>query len=167
MAMKPTLQALVLADHVYQDVRTTKMVIAGTFNRIQIRKPTETLVRRPDGTEQQVKTVGPDSGSPSLYISLTEVRGETPLELRLVSLDDYRVLAQIEVTVGSNDPVRTTELAIHPPRLPIPHVGVYALELLCDNEPLGAHRLEVIWTPEAEQGSDNVDEHGRLNQEHD
>ena len=31
---KPLLQALILADHVYQDAQTGKKVIAGTFNQL-------------------------------------------------------------------------------------------------------------------------------------
>lgn len=37
---KPVLQAMVLADHVYQDRLSGKYIIAGTFGRIALRMPT-------------------------------------------------------------------------------------------------------------------------------
>src|SRR5436309_3475605 len=37
---KPVLQAMVLADHVYQDRLSGKFIISGTFGRITMRLPT-------------------------------------------------------------------------------------------------------------------------------
>jgi len=39
---RPVLQAMVLADHVYQDRLSGKYIIAGTFGRIALRMPTPT-----------------------------------------------------------------------------------------------------------------------------
>ena len=52
---KPVLQALVLADHVYQDKTTGKMVIAGTFNRLH--------VFRRDGSQRRCAGAGTDTGN--------------------------------------------------------------------------------------------------------
>ena len=50
MMQKPILQAMVLADQVYQDVVTGKFVIAGTFGRIHVHN------NHPHQVEQAAKT---------------------------------------------------------------------------------------------------------------
>ncbi|MBN1909252.1 MAG: hypothetical protein JW818_05905 [Pirellulales bacterium] len=57
--MKPILQALVVADHVYQDV-TGKKIIAGTFNRILFKK-NEPRGKRPEDPSDR----GPGNEGPS------------------------------------------------------------------------------------------------------
>src|SRR5262245_35626445 len=51
--MKPILQALVLADKVYEE-KSGKKIIAGTFNRIHTGKAPTQQVAKPDGTTQTV-----------------------------------------------------------------------------------------------------------------
>jgi hypothetical protein len=167
---KPVLQALVLADHVYQDKSTGKMVIAGTFRQFNIVK-----LRPPSGdSEKPAQDSGPQDagqssgelhklsaqqicrvGSPWVYVSLTELRGAVPLELRYVDLRDNTVLLRAELSVNSsNNPLDTTELAVQFPPLPIPHLGTYALELLFENELLGSHRVTVSEMPAPEKNPD-------------
>jgi hypothetical protein len=148
---KPVLQALVLADHVYQDKFTGKMVIAGTFNRV-------VFVRRQPGHEAQppAEPASPDAprvlqpyevsraGSPFAYVSLTEVHGTIPLELRYVDLNDNVVLLRTEFSVRSESPLNTVEVMVQLPPLPTLHPGVFVLELLSGNEPLGSHRVTAI-----------------------
>ena len=56
--MKPVLQALVLADRVYQDVGGKK-IIAGTFSGYKFsKKPPFAEIFRPDGTKQRVMVGG-------------------------------------------------------------------------------------------------------------
>ena len=89
--MKPVLQALIVADHVYQDQQTGKKVICGTFNSFRFsRKPPVSEVQNPDGTKRTVMMGGSQSGSPYAYVSLTDVFEGTKLLLRFVNLDEER-----------------------------------------------------------------------------
>lgn len=159
--LKPTLQALVLADNVYQDKVTGKIIIAGTFNRLIFTKPAESGSEKQsnaelniDGQRQMAWHEVHRSGSPSVYISLTNARGSIPLELRYVDLLDNTVLFAVKFTVKFEDPLKTIEAIVPVPPLPTPHAGVYTLELLCGDEPLGAHRIAAVDSskaPEAEE----------------
>ncbi len=148
---KPVLQALLLADHVYQDKGTGKKVIAGVFNQLNLTKP------KPAPPDAAQATTGPRPlsaadasrpGSPMVFISLTEVRGVAELELRYVDLSNNGVLLTAKFPVQSNDPLKTVEAVVPVPPLPVPHPGVYALELLHEDEPLGALRITAVEMPD-------------------
>ena len=182
---KPVLQALVLAEHVYQDRATGKMIIAGTFNRLFIHrrdvstdpKPDASAVPRQDApidaglgvpSDNAVRP-GPEGaqpaesfhkldfravsrvGSPWAYVSLTEIRGAVPLELRYVDLKDNVIMLRAEFTATASSPLETKEMIVPLPVLPAPHPGTYALELLSHEEPLGSLRVYVTETPTPEQ----------------
>jgi len=147
---KPVLQALLLADHVYQDKDTGKKVIAGTFNQLNLSK----LKAPPKDAEQAPmvpRRLSPGEvsrmGNPTAFISLTDVRGPTDLQLRYVDLADNGVLLMIQFQVSSDDPLKTVEAILPVPPLPTPHPGVYALELHYDDEALGALRVTVVEMP--------------------
>jgi hypothetical protein len=158
---KPMLQALVLADHVYQDKATGKMVIAGTFNRLHVFKqdascdiairPAQDAEQQPDGLRKLKQWEILKVGSPWVYVSLTELRGTVPLELRYVDLSNNVVILRFEFSVKSSSPLDTMEVAVPLPPLPTPHSGAYALELLSNDEPLGSHRVAVTDTPAPDQ----------------
>jgi len=146
---KPVMQALLLADHVYQDRATGKHVISGTFRTLNV-------VRRSEDTKStEEDTQSPDScglvakrpqevmqaGSPFVYFNLTDVHGEVHLVLRYVDLTTNEVLFQANVTVQSEDPLIPAEVFSPLPVLPVPREGPYALELLWDDEPLGYYRI--------------------------
>jgi hypothetical protein len=168
--IKPVLQALVLADNVYQDKFTGKMIIAGTFNQLYFTKahekpaenqpPTQPFAQPPDqpsaqppglpfpaGGRQLTWQEVHRSGSPYAYVSVTGIRDTVPLELRYLDLADNTVLFVIKFTVKSDDPLKTIEAVVPVPPLPTPHPGVYVLELLFENEPLGSHRITAIDSP--------------------
>ena len=154
---KPLLQSLVLADHVYKDQFTGKMIIAGTFNRILFTKPTAENEQPaetgelPGGARKMAWHEVCKAGSPFVYISLTDVRGEVPLELRYVDLEDNVALMSLEFRVQADSPLDTVESVVQLPPLPSPHAGVYAIELLADNEPLGSHRVTAVEMPSPDQ----------------
>ena len=159
--LKPRLQALVLADHVYQDKTTGKMIIAGTFNRLhifrrdppqdEVQSPTEDA-QQPPGSPQKLQYQEIcKAGSPWAYVSLTELRGEVPMELRYVDLKDNLVLLHAGFFVKADSPLDTREVAVPLPVLPTPHPGTYVLELLSNDEPLGSHRIIVTETPTPDQ----------------
>lgn len=142
--MKPVLQAILVADHVYEDRATGKKIVAGIFHRILVnRRPMEEVVQKADGTKKVLVAGGLHSGSPYAYISLTEVRGPVPFVLRYVFLDEDQVLLETKFTIEARDPLHPVEAVLPLPRLPADRVGTYALELLHEDEPLGMFRIIV------------------------
>ncbi len=156
----PILQAMLLADQVYQDRSTGKYVICGIFSAIHF------VPKRPSsGIERAAEAGGDDAGgqadnpavpssaaavpiarlvragSPFAYISLTELQGTRKFELRYVDLQENNVLFGTGFEVSWRDPLETMQITVPLPPLPIPHEGVYVLELLCDGELLGSHRV--------------------------
>ncbi len=155
--MKPVLQALVLAEHVYQDV-SGKKVIAGTFNRIRFsRKPPVKKVENPDGTKQTLVQGGMHGGSPFAYVSLTDVCDDTTLQLQFVNLTKNEILFGTAVLVSCNDRLATAELVFALPPLPIKEPGVYAIEVVCEGDILGSCRIKAEELDVENEGKD--DEH--------
>lgn len=142
--MKPVLQALLVADRVYQDKQTGKMIICGVFNRMLVvpRSDLRKSITSPEGLKQTLITGGMQSGSPTAYLSVTEVNGELPFKLQYVSRATDEVFFELDFKLKCNDPLQTIELLFPLPPLP-PIEGVHALELLCDGDPLGYHRITV------------------------
>jgi len=142
--VKPVLQALLLAERVYEDKTSGTKVICGVFNKIVGKaKPAEETDSRPTTKRRLRPEDVRQPGSPTAYINLTEVREKVLLELRYVSLRTHEVLLRAEVAVECHNPLQTVELVVPMPMLPVPHEGVYALELLWNDELLGSVRVTV------------------------
>jgi hypothetical protein len=140
--VKPILQAMVIADRVYRDGVTGKHIIAGTFNRLFFSKGPP-IVPPADAGGQPKMIGGLDAGSPYAYISLTDVRGKVPLVFRYVDLQDNTPILQANVVVEASSPLDMVEFVLPLPKLPVPHAGVFAFELLYNDEPVGSHRIVV------------------------
>jgi hypothetical protein len=155
----PVLQALLLADHVYQDRGTGKHVVAGIFSGMGF-IPKGAKPKQPPGDGSSVPARSLiRAGSPFAYLSLTEVHGTRTIELRYVDLSTNDVLLSTTFQVKCNDPLETVEVALPLPSLPAPHAGVFALELLCEGTWLGSHRVKVVQDPnftveEPEEGNE-------------
>ncbi len=141
--VKPVLQALLIADHIYQDIATGKVVIAGIFSRLYFSKAQP---QEGDPTPQPVQSAQ-RVGSPYAYISLTDIRGKTSFKLRYVNLDNYEVSMETTFDVESDDPLKTAEVVMPMPMLPTGKKGTFALELLWDDSLLGALRIIVDELP--------------------
>jgi len=143
---KPVLQAMVLADHVYQDRMTGKFIIAGTFASILLTESQVTPVN-PSATDpgEAHRVVGPISrmGSPYLYIALAEVHGEVPLDVKYVDLSDASVLLEARIVVSALSPLLVAEYVVPLPPLPAMKIGTYSRDLLYDSEILGSWRVTV------------------------
>jgi hypothetical protein len=139
--VKPVLQALVLADRVYQDI-SGKKIIAGTFSGYKFsKKPPVTDVVRPDGTIQKVFVGGTQAGSPSAYVSITDVCDGTKIKVQFVNLSKNVTLFGSEVAISSVDRLSNVELVLPLPPLPITEAGTYAIQIVCEGEILGSWRV--------------------------
>jgi len=140
--VKPVLQALVLADRVYQDAISGKKIIAGTFSGFKFsKKPPVAEIVRPDGQKQRVIAGGLSAGSPYVYISLTDVCDNTTIQIQFVNLSKNIVLFGNAITISTVDRLSNTELVLPLPVLPISEAGVYALQVVCEGEILGSWRI--------------------------
>lgn len=143
---KPVLQAMVLADHVYQDRNTGKFVIAGTFGTIW-RQPHPPKPHEGAPNKQPIGSIS-QMGSPYLYLALADVHGKAPLLLRLVDLADSNTLLEANFEVGAADPLTMCEFVLPLPLLPAMKPGVLSLDLLFQNEILGSWRINVRDVPQ-------------------
>lgn len=138
MAIKPILQALLLADHVYIDSGTGKKVIAGTFNHLTASEFPSMFERRKFA-----------------FLSLTEVRGNVAVMLRYVDLATNDVLMEIpNLSVTEKDPLQTVEIVVEIPHFPMPHPGAYAFEAHAEGELLGFLRIFVSKRAQGSSASD-------------
>ena len=151
--MKPVLQALVLAEHVYED-RSGKKIICGTFNRLTL-KP-----KRSGPPEHDVRgrplVDGGGMGAPWVYLSLTDVCDQTTISLQFVSLTVNEVLFETEILLSVKSRLSTVEIVA-----PLPHLlhhlvgpGLYAFEVVCDGEIIGSHRITTVIAPGDDKGDD-------------
>ncbi len=143
--MKPVLQALILAERVYEDKTTGKKVIAGTFNGLMIGKVQPQEIERSDGSKGRLIPGGTDVGSPSLYLSLTDVVDGTELSLQVVDVTRNNVLFILPFKITKADRLATIEVIAPLPPLSmfIKQSGVFTFELVWQGEILGLHRLIV------------------------
>jgi hypothetical protein len=144
---KPTLQAMVLADHVYRDASTGKFIIAGTFSALfqgQQKPLPQDSTRSSEiaGPRQTFANPPGKAGSPYLYLALTGVHGRVSLGLRYINLADSSVLIEGQIDITSADPVAITEHSFPLPMLPI-SPGQFSLDILYEGEILGSWRVTV------------------------
>lgn len=157
----PVLQALLVADQIFQDQATGKFVICGIFGTIFFMPPEDQASPAgndagPEGAGGSGPAAGSGppagpqpmplnrfirAGSPYAYVSLTEIHGQRSFELRYVDLSENSVVFTFEFKVECRNPLETVQLSLPLPVLPVPHEGVFALELLCEGNLLGSHRI--------------------------
>ncbi len=158
--MKPVLQALLLAEHVYEDKRTGGKIICGTVNKLLRTKgsPFETS-SAPDG--KRVKTVrGGGIGCLYVYLSLTEVHDGTELSLQLVDTVDNHVLMHTGINFEKAHPLDTAEAVLTLP--PVSFLFAdgrhnLSLDVVWNGEILGTHRLVVEDAPEPQGDEHDTD----------
>lgn len=139
--MKPVLQALVLAEHIYQDV-SGKKVICGTFNQVRFStKPLAQQRKTAEGETVRVIPGGVQGGSPYAYLSLTDVVDETALVFQFVNLTLNQTLFTRRIVIKDVNRLATIELVLPLPHLGISKAGVYAFEIVCEGEIIGSYRI--------------------------
>ena len=140
ISVKPVLQALVIAEHVYE-AKDGKKVIAGTFNQVTFGRIAAKEIEQPGGTKRRLLAGGAHSGAPYAYISLTDVCDGTELTLQFVNLSTNKVQFETRVALKCEERLATIEIVAPLPRLSITEAGVYAFEVLCEGELIGSHRI--------------------------
>jgi hypothetical protein len=144
VAIKPSLQALLLADQVYEDSATGKKVIAGTFDALYA--PASEFP-----TEFMRVTYA--------YICLCNLHGRTPLQLEYVDLSTDEVLMEYgPIFLDATDPLASVDFTVPVPPFPMPHPGYYALEVFAGNELLGRVRVCVESIEEKETDEEEGDD---------
>lgn len=79
--MNPIVQALLIADHIYQDVHTGKRIVAGIFHTIYTSLPDSTVDFADGESVSSSNNVFP-AGAPFAYLSLLNIQGEQSFDLR-------------------------------------------------------------------------------------
>ena len=122
-----TLQSFILADHVYMDVMTRKMIIAGTFDRLH-------AMQFP--TQLSHKTFA--------YLRLTDFRDKHKLKICFIDLTDESVLmGSPEIEFENSSPNESNELIMEVPPFPMPHPGYFEFVVFCDGNRIGRIRMEL------------------------
>ncbi len=129
----PDVLAMILADMVYRDRASGKFFVLGTYSTIAAR-------------------VFPcNHPSIMVYLSLTDGRGETPLNLRLVDVDESRPpVFETESVVNFVDPTDVIEMVLVEHDVLLPQPGEYRLQLSGAGQFLRERRLWVLPTEEVE-----------------
>jgi hypothetical protein len=135
--VKPVLQALVLAERIWH-TDDGRQIIAGTFNAVVIQPVPEPPTT---STSEPRIAKGGIPGTPSAYISLTDVCDGTKLLLQFVSLTRNQVLFEKEIEVKCKDRLAVIEIVVPLPQLPMHGPGVYAFEIVCEGEVIGSSRI--------------------------
>jgi hypothetical protein len=139
--VKPILQALVLADRVYED-KSGKKIIVGTFSGIKFcRQPPIVHIKQPDGTSKPVVVGGMAAGSPYVYLCLADVVNGTTLQVQFINLSKNVVLFGTSFQISEANRLKNVEVVLPLPLLPVSEPGTYAIEVLWEGEVLGSWRI--------------------------
>ena len=153
--MKPTIQAILIADKIYTDT-SGKKIIAGVFRNYKLFKPIP-LPTNPDGKRKGIPSseFGGHAGCPAAYISITDIHNGTELVAQYVNTKDDSVIFEIKFKVIVTDRLDPVEvvLPLPPPYAMAPEPGVFSLDVLWNGEILGTYRLAAVAgeTAEGEQ----------------
>jgi hypothetical protein len=121
----PILLALMLCDTIIREDGSHKYSLIGTFNSIFARS---------------FPCVHP---SLSVYLALTDGRGQVPCTLRMVELESGKELFALKGTVDFRDPTGVAEIPFQIHQVQFPKPGEYALEFHAEGEMLGTRKLRV------------------------
>ncbi len=154
-AMRPVLQAILLAERVYED-KSGKKIIAGTFNRLFINRKGKIPEDHPTDSTKKLLKGGGDIGSPYVYVSLTDLVPEVEITLKVINVSKNEVVLEWgPVKVICPDRLATVELVLPlpPPTMYMTEAGTYSLDLIWKDELLGSHRVTVEDVTDKQKGA--------------
>lgn len=150
--MKPRVQAILRADHVYKDEFTGKYIVSGIIDTYLFNPNPAQLPKNESG---DIPLDMQRAGAPYVYVNLTEFNGKFNFELRYLSLRNDEVLAAFSFQMASYDPLKTVQFALAFPSLPKID-DTLALELLCEGEVIGSQRIVVTKMPQKAKGGNDL-----------
>jgi hypothetical protein len=115
--LKPKVQAILLADHVYKDEFTGKYVVSGIHNTYLL-NPNARPDRVPEDGSAAIPMDMHRAGAPYAYVNLTEFNGKFDFQLRYVSLKDNEVLMTFGFGAKHYDPLLNVQLVFPVPSVP-------------------------------------------------
>jgi len=118
-APRPVNLAIIVCDSIIDDRKTGKKTLVGVFNRIAA------------GSFPCVHH------SLSVFVSLTDGRGEYEAELRCVNSATEQPIVEAKGKVGFRNPNDVVEIGFELRGLKFPEPGLYQFEFLCNGEPIG------------------------------
>lgn len=136
MVQVPTLVSLLICDQVIDDRLSNKKSAIGLFNAV-------VMSRIPATLSQLV-----------VMASLTEIRQQALIELRIMRDSDNRVLFQAQQEIAAESPLATVDLVFALQGITIPSPDQYAAELGCQGALLGRRRFHVYDRPPGQQESE-------------
>jgi hypothetical protein len=140
----PVLQAIVLAEHIYQTSDGRK-IICGTFNQLVKQIVPHKVIVRDGETSKQAIPSGRNSVAPSLFVSLTNVVNETRITVQFASLKRNEVVFATDLDISTEDRLGTCEIIFQLPNLnSFIQEDVYVIEVVCEEEIIGSLRLNVV-----------------------
>jgi len=121
----PILLALVLCDTTIREEGTHKLTLIGIFNGL---------------FAPSFPCVHP---SLSVYVALTDGRGEVPCRLRMTYLETGQEVFSLTGSVHFQDPTGVSELVFLLQQLRLEQAGDYSVEFFAESEMLGSRKLRV------------------------
>jgi hypothetical protein len=152
--LRPRLQAILIADYVYEDRTTGKKVVAGIFDKLffidvaQMHQRLHEQLKEKgvEGAERHIPG-GMVAGSPTAYMRLTDIRGTQDFTLRYVFLNEEQLLFSADFRLESSDPLESIDVVLPLPPLPAKQAGTFSLDLVWQDEIMGSHRIVVQEMP--------------------
>lgn len=125
MPPEPECLAMIVCDDVTQDKNTGKKTLFNTFNQIACREfPNK-------------------HGNLVVFVSLTNGRGEAPMNLEFIRGAAEQPLCALQGTVKFPDPLAVVDVVLRIAGLPLPEEGVYAFRLTVGGRILRERRIFV------------------------
>ena len=134
-AQTPKCLAVIICEGVVEDVRSHNKCILNTYNVIG------------------VQSFPAQHDRLTIFASLTDGRGELPLEFRFVQdrPGGTTTLLNLNGAVKFGDPLGVIDLTVDLRGLPLKEAGNYAVQLWVNNEMIGERRIVVQAVPREEK----------------
>lgn len=130
----PLLIATLVCDTGATDPATNKKTLIGIFNSISA------------STFPSVRPV-------SLYFKVTDAEGYYKFEIRYIKQSTNETLAYARGELVAEDPLKSTDILIEMPRLPIPGEGRYEFQIWANDTFLGSTSIDAVQIAIPQQGA--------------
>jgi hypothetical protein len=142
----PILQSIILAEKVYQDIKSKNYVIAGIFSSY-LHFQAE-LTESPSGEKTPVPTAfrrlpyPTQAASPVLFLAITECHGKTKVEVQYVNRKTQAVLYNWFAEIDSKDPLELVHLPIDLPLLKVEKDGLFGFDVFGNGDFIGSLKFK-------------------------